>query len=280
MIYVLQSAVPLISSAIVIGHLQTELAVAVAFEETEPTRTARRRLLENNFDQAPVVNGGVPVGYVLRSELERGRGNVGAYVRPILPSALVSSQCPLEDALPWLEVTRFLFVLTDRSVSGFVAPSDLNRQAGRAYFSLSVVALEIELADIVRRLNRQTDVLSLLPPNVARAVRSRLKRRSEANVEADVVAEMNLSHLFQIIGSDPNLLEGFGFDSYGSWRCAYQPVRDLRNRLAHPAQPLLGSDAELPWLVEVGRLTQDLLDRATGIAAGAAGLPDSRAADA
>ena len=81
--------------------------------------------------------------------------------------------------------------------------SDLNRQAGRAYSSLSVVALEIELAEVVRRLGRRVDVLSLLPQKVARAARSRLTRRSEANVEVNVVAEMNLSHLFQVIGPTP-----------------------------------------------------------------------------
>jgi hypothetical protein len=271
----LESAIPQISRAIGIGQLQTDLAVAVAFEESDPSRSARRQLQDNNFDQAPVVQGGVPVGYVLRSELERGRGSVGAYVRPILPSALVSAQCPLEDALPWLEVTRFLFVLTDRSISGFVVPSDLNRQAGRAYFSLSVVALELELAEIVRHLNTQIDVLSLLPHQAAGSVRSRLRKNTDANVEADVVAEMTFSQLLHVVGSGPTILERLGFDCYENWRAAYLPIRNLRNRLAHPAQPLLGSYDDLPWLVAVGRQTQELLARATQIAAAEKDLLDS-----
>lgn len=93
-------------------------------------------LRERNFDQAPVVDDGVPIDYVLARDLAHTRGSFDAHVRPILPHALASDRAPLEEALPWLVVGGFLFVLSGRSLSGFVVPSDINKQAGRAYSSL------------------------------------------------------------------------------------------------------------------------------------------------
>ena len=245
--------VPHIADSIVVGQLQTRLDGAVVLHRSSPARSARKLLQEKNFDQAPVVEDGVPIGYVLGRDLVNTRGRVDAHLRPILPHALASDRAPLDEALHWLVVGGFLFVLSGRSISGFVVPSDINKQAGRAYFFLAITALELELAEAVRRIARERDVLAILPGPAAQSVRKRLRKRQEANVEADLVAEMMLSDLFRIVGTETRFLGQMSLASVDEWEMIWKPINQLRLRVAHPTKPLLETSGEMEWLVHVGR---------------------------
>lgn len=255
-------AVPHLSDSIIVGQLQTYLDHATVLSPSSPSRSSLKELRSQNFDQAPVVDGGVPIGYVLARDLENTRGSVEAHVRPILPHALASETSTLDEALSWLAVSGFLFVLHGHAISGFVVPSDINRQSGRAYFFLTLTDLELELAEAVRSVHRSRDVLEALPAPAARAVRRRMAERVKANVEADVVAEMTLSQLFHVIGTEADMLSRLGFKSNEQWRASWEPINDLRRRIAHPTKPLLESYVELEWLIhaasEARRIASEL----------------------
>jgi hypothetical protein len=245
--------VPHLSDSIVVGQLQTYLEAATVLLPSSPTQSALKVLRSRNFDQAPVLRDGVPVGYVLARDLENTRGRIEAHIHPILPNALASELAPLNDALSWLTVGGSLFVLRGRSISGFVVPSDLNRQAGRASFFLTLTTLELELANTVRHLQQGWDVLSALPVPAANAVRKRMNAHVKANVEADVVAEMTLTQLFHVVGTDPGIRARLGITSEEQWRATWAPINDLRLRVAHPTKPLLESPSELEWLMDAAR---------------------------
>lgn len=250
-----------LSDAIVVGHVRTPLEAATVLSATAPTRSALRELARNNFDQAPVVDeDGTPLGFVLRKDLARGRGRVFSYVKPILPNALVSDMSPLQSALPWLQLTGFLYLLTGRDISGFIVPSDLNKQAGRTYLYLGLAALELALADRVRALSRSQNVLDSLRPPEVKGIQHRLRRNIDRNVEADVVAEMNLSHLFDIVGSDKDSMALIGV-SADAWAPFWKPINDLRTRVAHSTRPVLETTAAFAQLVEVDHRVHALVAR-------------------
>jgi hypothetical protein len=248
-----------LSDSILVGHLQTPLEAAVAFSPSVASADAQRELVEANYDQAPVVVDGVPVGFVLTDDLTGSDRPVGDHVKGMLPDALVSESSTLESALPWLESTGLLFLLSGRTISGFVVPSDLNRQAGRSYFYLGLTALELRLAEVVRRIGREQDLLALLPREASGAVRKRLAERKSADVEADVVAEMNLAHLFKILWTHGEVGSHLSIPDAESWEALWKPVNSLRARIAHPVQPVLESRHQLQALIGTDRTIHRLL---------------------
>ncbi len=250
-----------LSDAIIVGHLQTPLETATVLSPTAPVRSALRELAEANYDQAPVVgDDGVAIGFALTRDFASGRGRVADHVRPVLPNALASEMSPLQKALPWLQLSGFLFLLSGQTISGFVVPSDLNKQAGRTYLYLGLAALELAVADEVRRLSRSQDVLAFLPPPAAKGIRNRLRRNVSLNVEADLVAEMNLSDLFHIVGCDSDLLARLGV-SAEEWTMCWRPINDLRRRVAHSTRPVLKTTAEFSHIVEVDHRVHSLIAR-------------------
>lgn len=228
-----------------------------------PARSALRELKRHHYDQAPVVEDGIPVGFALAKDLTRSRGRVESHVRPILPLALASEVAPLERALPWLHLTGFLFLLSGQSISGFVVPSDVNKQAGRSYLYLGLTALELGLAAEVRRLSRDCDILASLTAPEAKSVSKRLSQNKSANVEADIVAELNLSHIFKIIGAEHDLLAQFGV-SAEEWATQSKAINELRKRVAHSAKPVLESNDDFGRLVEVDHRIHALVGRLAG----------------
>lgn len=238
-----------LSDAILVGHIQTSLDGATVLSPNDPVRSALRELQSHNYDQAPVLEDGVAVGFVLARDLAKGRGRVASYIRPILPLALASELSPLETALPWLHLTGFLFLLSGQSITGFVVPSDLNKQAGRSYLYLGLIALELGLAEEVRRLDPD-DILDALAAPAAKAVRKRLQKNILANVEADVVAELNLAHIFQIVGAHSEVLTRLEV-SGEDWEHYWRPINALRTRVAHSAKPVLESNDEFERVVDI-----------------------------
>lgn len=230
------------------------------FTPDTPVRTAERVLMEKNFDQAPVVEEGVPVGYVLRSTLSRARGTVKTCMNDILPNALIAASTPLESVLPWLSDNGFLFLLEEREITSFIVPSDLNKQAGRHYFWLGMVELELLLAQLARQVDRP---LACLSSAQADRIKARLDEHTAANIEADAVAEMTLPQLFQVVGACTELPKNVG--ATGSWKDFWNPVRDLRNRVAHSNKPVLRDQADLGSLLAADRRTHELIAAAQSL---------------
>jgi hypothetical protein len=244
--------------------IQTSLERATVFEPTDPQDKAWAVLSHANFDQAPVIENGVPVGYVRRADLRPDSGDsLAAHTRPILPSSLIAGDSQFEHLLPWLAGQGFLFVLDGREVSGFVVPSDVNKQAGRSYFYLLLAELEICLADLIRQRARHDPnlVISALTNGRSAAALRRYRKLQEKNVEADLVAELTLSDLFSIVPADESLRVQLGYWTESQCRADTRPITHLRNRVMHPTKPILEDQGGLEELLVVDQKARTLLDR-------------------
>ena len=63
---------------------------------------------------------------------------------------------------------NFVFVVGEAGLSGFVAPSDLERHAARSHFQLLISGIEMLLAQIVRAEVAETVVERAIRPQVAK----------------------------------------------------------------------------------------------------------------
>jgi hypothetical protein len=249
-----------LSDSIVVGLLETPLSSATTLKLGTPARSAVALLQNGRFDQAPVVDArGVPVGYALLDALPRS-GAIDKHVRPILPGALASDRTPLADVLPMLHDTGFLFVLRNKTVSGFVVPSDLNKQPGRSYLYLGMISLELELARVLRPRFPGNSALDRFSLPARHKIEKLLARDEAERVDTDVIAELTLRQLLFLAGSHQGLIESLGCASVEEWAAISVRVCDLRNRLAHSVRPVLSRRDELGWIQSVDSLVRNLLD--------------------
>jgi hypothetical protein len=64
------------------------------------------------------------------------------------------------------------------------------------------------------------------------------------------VAELNLAHIFLIVGAHPAVLTRLGV-SGEDWEHYWRPINDLRTRVAHSAKPVLDSSDEFERVVDI-----------------------------
>jgi hypothetical protein len=250
-----------IAEAITIGLLQTQLDGAVTFPADSSQTEAYRVLVAHNFDQAPVLEDDVPVGFVLRDDLGDSESSLTDCIRPILPSSLVSADAPLERVLPWLASEEFLFVLSGRDITGFVVAADLNKQAGRAFFFLLVLELELLLADALR--SEAEDQLALMRKLGGRGeqIIKRHARLRDQNVESDLISVATLTDLFALAGRTTGLCDSLGIRDEASWAIEWTPVRDVRNAVAHPTSPLLSTRHDIQKVVTAEQHAREMISR-------------------
>ena len=251
---------PRLADSITVERIQTPLNGATVLQPGDAAERALELLSAGKFDQAPVVRDGLPIGFVLTQDLAQTTGTIDDHIREILPHSLTAGDLKLEEVLPWLESQRFLFVLAGRAISGFVVPSDINRQAGRAYFYLAITSLELQAAEAVRAMARSTDVLRLLSAAEADDITRGLRARRRADVEADEVAEMYLRHLLRIVGQDERIREASGLLTPDEWDQTCDAIKNVRNRVAHATKPLLESPSGFGRLIEVSEAARRIND--------------------
>jgi hypothetical protein len=125
------------------GQISTALKDAVAVDLTEAPSLAEQHLRQARFDQAPVMHGGRPVGWVSTETLARGR-NVKSVMTPFEDCRLVSAQASIAAILKLLPDDKFIFTVSEEGVR-----SDIDRHAVRSYLYLLVSRIEMLLGEIV-----------------------------------------------------------------------------------------------------------------------------------
>lgn len=96
-----------------------------------------------------MTDGQVVLGWVRTEDLKRAP-TVDAVYTPLARASMVSTEARMDQLLAKLGAAGLVFVVDDAGVSGFVAPSDLERHAARSHFQLLITAVEILLAQVVR----------------------------------------------------------------------------------------------------------------------------------
>jgi hypothetical protein len=246
-------------------HIAVPMSLAYSVTPEMRVADALAGLDARHFDQAPVEADGRVVGFVLTArlrELPPGR-RIRDVSQAIAPGNVVSADAPVASLLEWIEDPGLLFVLDGRTFSGFITVSDFNKQPARAYLYMLLSTLEIVLAELIRERYRlrQLDLLQLLPVDTANEIHAMFEADQDDNVEADVVAYLTLSNLFNIIAKSPPLLASLGAPSRRSFEHDAGRLVELRNGVMHPTRSLVSSKSGLLEMRQIERSLRDLIER-------------------
>jgi CBS domain-containing protein len=235
-------------------RIATSIGGAVTVGLVESVRIARQRLVDARFDQAPVMSGRRPVGWVATDDL-KGHRTVRSAMTPLDDCTLVSAQSSIASVLQVLPGNEFLFVVGKYGLSGFIVRSDLDRHAVRSYLYLLITGIEMLLAAIVKDTIPDGQIIASLRSDQQK----RFEQAYAANQEASPAEYLYIGELITLFtqtryAKDPRLWD--------------KPLTDLlirarnfRNDVMHPVRSLAASEdieaiANLPrWATEVtGRL--------------------------
>jgi hypothetical protein len=226
-----------LSQAIRVRQFQTPLEDAMCFAPHEAQKGVRCAMDANHFDFAPVQVEGQPMGYVVAGELNAAdAAPVAAKIHPIVPADIVSADAPFHDLLRWLGRTP-LFVLEGHRLTGFVTPSDANKQAARSYFYLLVAEVELGLASLIRdRFKPSSAAAALLSEDRRCAAENRMAKDRRRNLDSDVVSYFDFCDLLTVAAKTPSLR--IGSPSRTHWEKRTGELVDFRNWVMHPTRGL------------------------------------------
>jgi hypothetical protein len=247
-----------LSRAIRARQFQTPLSHALSVRPDEPQAEARSALDANRFDYAPVSTGGSPIGYVVARELSpQSSAPVEEQLRPIGPREIVSADAPFRDLLHWMD-RGILFVLDGNELTGFVTPSDANRQEARSYFYLLLAEVEVGLADVIRdHFVPVQSALAALPESCSAEVQRRMEADRGKNLDGDVVSYFLFSDLVKVIGRTTEIRPGY---SRHQWEATTGSLVDFRNWVMHPSRTSMTSERSVAKLVKFNDRLNELVD--------------------
>lgn len=258
-----------IATSLSARFLASELEKALSLQTEERASVAAARL-GKEYDQAPVRDDAGVIGYVLTHELMAApRRLVKTVMHPLSKAVVVDGASPIRDVLPILRDHRFAFMVENQIVLGFIVPSDLNKQAGRAYFYLLIAALEVGLAELIRdnsNLAEQEKWLGHLSRDGRFAVECRFLADQKMHVDVDYVAYMDFTHLVRIVGDVPKLRSLVGIVSTQRWEELTGGLPQLRNDVMHSTREFLSPDRTVADLMRHEEAIATLLRPLHGIA--------------
>ena len=230
-----------LSEAFQARHLAVPMSQAFAVGPDESCAPAALALRERSFDQAPVVDGGVPIGFVLTRRLYGNDGRVRQAMSALGSGNVVSADASIGHLLDWIMEPGFLFVLQGREVTGFITVSDFNKQPARGYLYLLLARLETGVAALIRArfAEDQSQAVTLLSGDNEATVRDRFEADREAGAEGDVVTYLDFSDLVQIVGRDEESRSRLGARSRNSWSEQTGGLVQLRNDVMHPVRNIV-----------------------------------------
>lgn len=225
-----------LSRAIRVRQFQTKLSEATVFDGAESEGKAKRVLRDQRFDYAPVQHDG-QLGYIAEADLEADSAEpVSSRLRPVTPQMIVSGDALFHDLLRWLHC-GFLFVLEGNRLTGFLTPSDANRQEARSYFYLLVAEVEVGLAHLIRdRFRPVEQALKLLPSGRQEKIEEKMRPDRCNNLDADPVSYFEFCDLTTVVGKTEDFRLGF---SSKQWEKYTGSLVGLRNWVMHPVSGLI-----------------------------------------
>lgn len=191
----------------------------------------RQTMAANDFDVAPVVDGPVVVGYVVRDSLLPGP--CGQQIRPITPAELIAESAPLLDLFAVLRDNSWRFVLERSQVSGIVTRGDLRKAPARMYVFALINLLEMQMDRLIRVHYREADWrIHLAQKRIDKAVEL-LELRRRANEALHLLDCLQFCDKRDLILRVPELSEQLGLQDAEHATSLLRDLEALRNRIAH-----------------------------------------------
>lgn len=238
-------------------QIATPIAGAITVGLAESAKIARQRLVDARFDQAPVVDGRRPVGWVSTGNLQ-GHRNAKSVMTPLNDCTLVSAESSIASVLQLLPSSKFLFVVDKQGLSGFIVRSDLDRHAVRSYLYLLIAGIEMLLSEVVKSAIADNQIIA--------SIRSDQKRRFEqayaANREASPAEYLYIDQLVSLFTRTPYASDPRFWDE--SLTDLLFRVKSFRNDIMHPVRSLAASE-NIETIANLPRWATEVADRLRGI---------------
>lgn len=203
---------------------------------------AFRRLVEGNFDQAPVLSGKKLVGWVETSRLN-GAKSVEEVFTPLSDCRFVSADSSLETVIATLPDQQFVFTVDENGIEGFVCVSDLDRHIVRAFFGMQLTQVEMILTYLARTHMPEEEVETYISRGSkyadGKSLHDDYKSAQEKGLSTHPAEYLYLGQLVQILKS---LHADRKLKVSRSTFSALQVINESRNFLAHAARNLSAAD--------------------------------------
>lgn len=250
-------------------QLTRSLEHAFTVTPTESAAACAMAMRQFQFDTAPVLNAGLPVGVFHAADAPSAVGNtaVSAIMRPLSARLVVSSQTTLSTLMRRLQLEPFVFVVDDSGTYGFATAADLGTVPVRTHFYLQLANLECALGDYLRsRYPCQLDALALLSEERRRAQKRVADDLRSKDKFVDELSCISLDDLVSIAGGDGEYREATRRAGVG-WRRATHGLGDFRNDIMHPTRTLAdATDTRPAKLVEWETRLEALIVAASSLA--------------
>jgi hypothetical protein len=238
-------------------QIATPISGAVTVGLAESARIARQHLVDARFDQAPVMDGRRPVGWVAADDLQ-GHRNAKSVMTPLNDCTLVSAESSIASVLQLLPSSKFLFVVDKQGLSGFIVRSDLDRHAVRSYLYLLIAGIEMLLSEIVKSAMPDSQIIA----SIRSDQKSRFEQAYAANREASPAEYLYIDQLVRLFtrtsyASDPRLWDEPLTDLLSR-------VKSFRNDIMHPVRSLAASE-NIEAIANLPRWAAEVVDRLRGI---------------
>ena len=244
-------------------HLAVPMSRAFAVEPRQDAQEALDRLRGLRFDQAPVIDDGSLLGFILTRRLDQpGVATVEDAMTALGSGNVVSADASIGRLIEWIIDPGLLFVLEGRDVTGFISVSDFNKQPVRGYLYLLLARLEIALASLIRSYYpEQERALEVLSPEGQRIVRQRFEGDRNINDESELLAYFDFSDLVQVVGANHDLLQAVGHNSRSAWADYAGGLVVLRHEVMHPVRNSVIAKGGLIKLHEREQRIRHLIER-------------------
>jgi len=193
---------------------------------------------------------GLPCGYAIRDELDRGR--CGDRLRPFLPQQTLPRDAALRDVVHVLNRHESCFVSLLGQVGGVIQRAHLNGPFVRMWLFGLVTLLEMRIVDQIRAGWPNETWRAQVPPGRLQKAEALAAERARRGQPADLLDCLQFADKGRLLFTDPLRREALGFKSVGAAEQAVKDVESLRNNLAH-GQDIVTGD----WVV-IARLTRNL----------------------
>lgn len=248
---------------IYLGPLLTPWAKAVSVSPGLVDTGILSRLREADFDQAPVVHSGKPLGVVLTAHLEEllAKSRPLEPTSPVVGTRRIGLSPPIDDLLAAMAEQRGVIIGdTAEDSPGFVTLSDLNRHHFKAALYPAFAELEAGLADLVAaQFDDPWDWLEILDKDRQARLVGYWELSKRDGVDIGPLAGTMLSELNDIGASSEPIRRTLGFETKGQWKSTFDGISALRNAVMHPVRPMIHDIEDVNRLRErLGRMLEVL----------------------
>ena len=224
-----------LDDSLVVRHISTKMETCRGDQQAVEVRAYME---ERNFDVMGLHDGERISRYVARNLL--GEGTCNDHGRRIEPTEIVSSTTPLIHLLPIMKNRDHLFVLDGARLESIVTPADLQKPPVRMLLFGLVSLFDMFLLTLVRKHCPKETLPETLKPNRLTEAQKLYEARKARNEEID------LADCLQICDKRDLILKfvghgELGFESKGKAERLFKEAENLRNRLAHSQDLVLGT---------------------------------------